>query len=75
MRSYPVRRTSRSKLQEVDFKFENEMLRDLEQNPNTGSYWAELGQLGTPRGSAGEHRSVFVANLPPKLLPAKTPQP
>ena len=44
--SYPVRRTSRSKLREVDFKFENQMLRGLEQNPNTGSRWAELARTG-----------------------------
>ena len=40
--SYIVRHTSRSKLREVDFRFENQMLRGLEQNPSTGSRWAEL---------------------------------
>ena len=45
-RSYPVRRTSRTKLREVDFRFENQMLRGLEQNPNTGSRWAELARAG-----------------------------
>lgn len=44
--SYPVRRTSRSKLREVDFRFENQMLRGVEQNPNTGSRWAELARAG-----------------------------
>ena len=44
--SYPVRRTSRSKLRGVDFRFENQMLRGLEQNPNTGSRWAELARAG-----------------------------
>ena len=44
--SYPVRRTSRSKLCQVDFRFENQMLRGLEQNPNTGSRWAELARVG-----------------------------
>ena len=44
--SYPVRRTSRSKLCQVDFRFENQMLRGLEQNPNTGSRWAELARAG-----------------------------
>jgi hypothetical protein len=43
---YPVRRTSRSKLREVDFRFENQMLRGLEQNPNTGSRWTELAGAG-----------------------------
>ena len=45
-RSYPVRRTSRTKLREVDFRFENQMLRGLEQNPNTRSRWAELARAG-----------------------------
>ena len=44
--SYIVRQTSRSKLREVDFRFENQMLRGLEQNPNTGSRWAELARAG-----------------------------
>jgi hypothetical protein len=45
-RSYPVRRTSRSRLREVDFEFEGQMLRGLEQNPNTGSRWARLAREG-----------------------------
>lgn len=43
---YPVRRTSRSKLREVDFRFEEQMLRGLEQNPNTNSRWARLAREG-----------------------------
>ena len=42
--TYPVRRTSRSKLREVDFQFEDQMLRGLEQNPNTKSRWAQLAR-------------------------------
>ena len=44
--TYPVRRTSRAKLREVDFRFNAEMLRGLEQNPNTNSRWAQLAQEG-----------------------------
>jgi hypothetical protein len=44
--SYPVRRTSRSKLREVDFTFEKQALRGLEQNPNTNSRWAQLAREG-----------------------------
>lgn len=44
--SYPVRRTSRSKLREVDFKFEDRALRGLEQNPDTNSRWAKLAREG-----------------------------
>jgi len=44
--SYAVRRTSRSKLREVDFPFEKQALRGLEQNPKTNSRWARLAQEG-----------------------------
>lgn len=44
--SYPVRRTSRSKLREVDFEFEGHRLRGLEQNPKTSSRWAQLAREG-----------------------------
>ncbi len=37
---FPVRRTSRSRLREVDFPFEGHELRGLEQNPEKGSRWA-----------------------------------
>ena len=45
-RSFPVRRTSRSRLREVDFEFEGHELRGLEQNPETGSRWAQLARQG-----------------------------
>ena len=45
-RSYPVRRTSRSKLRQVDFRFDDKTLRGLEQNPNTNSRWAGLAREG-----------------------------
>jgi hypothetical protein len=44
--SYPVRRTSRSKLREVDFKCEGAALRGVEQNASTSSRWAKLAQQG-----------------------------
>jgi hypothetical protein len=44
--TYPIRRTSRSKLREVDFKFGNRALRGVEQNPNTRSRWAKLAREG-----------------------------
>lgn len=43
---YPVRRTSRSRLREVDFEFEGQRLRGLEQNPKTSSRWAQLAREG-----------------------------
>lgn len=45
-RSFPVRRTSRSRLCEVDFQFERHQLRGLEQNPKTTSRWARLAREG-----------------------------
>jgi hypothetical protein len=44
--SYPVRRTSRSRLREVDFKCEGAALRGVEQNATTSSRWAKLAQQG-----------------------------
>ncbi len=45
-RSFPIRRTSRSRLREVDFEFEGHELRGLEQNPETASRWAQLARQG-----------------------------
>jgi len=45
-RSFRVRRTSRSRLREVDFQFEGKTLRGLEQNPKTASRWAKLAREG-----------------------------
>ena len=43
---FPVRRTSRSRLREVAFRFEDHALRGLEQNPKTASRWARLASEG-----------------------------
>ena len=44
--SYPVRQTSKSKLKQIDFRFEDRNLRGLEQNPNTKSRWAKMALRG-----------------------------
>src|ERR1035438_2386325 len=44
--SYPIRRTSRSKLREVDFRFGDTALRGVEQNASTNSRWAKLAREG-----------------------------
>jgi hypothetical protein len=44
--SYPILRTSRSKLREVNFKFGDTNFRGVEQNPNTNSRWAKLAREG-----------------------------
>jgi hypothetical protein len=43
---FPVRETPRKRLREVDFVFEGQPLRGLEQNPRTESRWAELARAG-----------------------------
>jgi hypothetical protein len=41
-----VRKTSKSKLKQIDFRFEDRELRGLEQNPNAKSRWAKLAREG-----------------------------
>ncbi len=45
-RRYPVRRTQRRRLRQVDFECEGEPLRGIEQNPETKSRWAEMARAG-----------------------------
>lgn len=45
-RRFPVRRTQRHRLRQVDFEFEGGALRGLEQNPATKSRWAALAREG-----------------------------
>ncbi len=43
---FAVRETPKKRLREVDFEFEGQALRGLEQNPKTESRWAELARKG-----------------------------
>lgn len=43
---YAVRRTSKRKLREVDFVFDGQEFRGLEQNPQTKSRWAQMAREG-----------------------------
>jgi hypothetical protein len=45
-KDFRVRKTSRSKLREVDFECDGDKLRGLEQNPDTRSNWAKLAREG-----------------------------
>ncbi len=45
-RRFPVRRTQRKRLRQVDFEFAGEAYRGIEQNPETTSRWAELARAG-----------------------------
>jgi hypothetical protein len=43
---YPVRRTPKRGLRQVDFLFEGKEIRGLEQNPQTKSRWAQMARAG-----------------------------
>jgi hypothetical protein len=45
-KTFPVRETPRKRLREVDFVFEGQPLRGLEQNPKTESRWAQMARAG-----------------------------
>lgn len=44
--SFPVHRTPKRGLRQVDFTFEGNEIRGLEQNPHTKSRWAQLARSG-----------------------------
>jgi hypothetical protein len=44
--SYPVWRTPKSGLRQVDFVFDRDEIRGLEQNPETTSRWALMARSG-----------------------------
>lgn len=43
---FPVRRTGKRKLRQVDFVFDGRDFRGIEQNPDTRSRWAEMARDG-----------------------------
>jgi len=43
---YPVRKTPKSRLRQVDFVCEGNNFRGLEQNPQTKSRWAQMARSG-----------------------------
>lgn len=45
-RRFPVRRTARQRLRQVEFEFQAERIRGIEQNPSTSSRWAGLARAG-----------------------------
>ena len=44
--TYPVRRTAKRSLAQIDFEVNGESVRGLEQNPKTNSRWAQLAREG-----------------------------
>jgi len=69
-RNFPVRRTSRSRLREVDFQFEGHELRGLEQNPETASRWAQLARKGKKVMQFLEQRRYIAVVVDAKVLAA-----
>ena len=65
---FPVRRTSRSRLREVDFAFEGHKLRGLEQNPKTASRWAQLARKGKKVMQFLEERRYIAVVVDGKVL-------
>jgi len=43
---YPVRLTPKRRLREVDFAFDGDKIRGLEQNPERKSRWAQMARSG-----------------------------
>jgi len=43
---YPVRLTPKRRLRQVDFVFDGNEIRGLEQNPDTKSRWAQMARSG-----------------------------
>jgi len=43
---YPVQRTAKRRLRQVDFVLDGNEIRGLEQNPETKSQWARLARAG-----------------------------
>jgi hypothetical protein len=56
-RRFPVRRTARLRLRQVDFEFGGEPIRGIEQNPGARSRWARLASDGAKimQFTAGGH--------------------
>jgi hypothetical protein len=42
----PVRRTTKRRLRQIDFVFDGNEIRGLEQNPETKSRWAQMARAG-----------------------------
>jgi hypothetical protein len=64
---FPVRRTRRSRLREVDFQFEDHELRGLEQNPETTSRWAQLAREGKKVMQFLKHRRYIAVVVDGKV--------
>ena len=65
---YPVRRTPKRGFRQVDFEFDGNEIRGLEQNPDTKSRWAQMARSGKKvMQFLSEGR--YVANVDGKVTP------
>ena len=61
--SFPVRKTASKRLVEVEFIFDGQPYRGIQQNPNTKSRWADLARKGAKVMQflqAGQYVAVIV---------------
>jgi len=61
--SFPVRKTAGKRLVEVEFVFDGQPYRGIQQNPNTKSRWADLARKGAKVMQflqAGQYVAVIV---------------
>lgn len=65
--TYTVRRTAKSKLKQIDFRFQHRELRGLEQNPNTKSRWAKLAREGKKAMQFLENRKYIAVIVDGKV--------
>jgi hypothetical protein len=71
--TYSVLQTSKSKLKQIDFRFEGPQMRGLEQNPNTKSRWAKLAREGKQVMQFLEHGRYIAVGVDGKVHQYKRP--
>ena len=64
--SYSVRRTSKKGLRQVDFVFDGEEIRGLEQNPDTKSRWAQMSfcEINKTISTKAQNTCIFLRSTP-----------
>jgi len=67
-RRFPVRRTARHQLRQVDFSFDQQELRGLEQNPGTRSRWAQMAREGKKVMQFLSHRRYLAVVVDGKVI-------
>lgn len=71
---YPVRRTGKRKLRQVDFIFDGQQFRGIEQNPETKSRWAEMARAGKKVMQFISNRRYVAVVVDGKVQPYRRPE-